>query len=124
MKNNFIYLKYLVCLFLLLNGCSKDIPIEASYPTSDQYLFIEQFKFIYSEIIEGDTVQYINIDFPTYKFDEYSGTLSSNFINFEIDRKLKAIIGTGEGLSGAAGGGSATGLLGIYTIPSTKYNFT
>jgi hypothetical protein len=113
----------IICFFYLLQyGCRNETPLEASYPTSDQYLFIEQFKYVYGELIEGDTVAIIQIDFPTYSFNENTGILNSGFINFKVNHDLKAIIGRGEGLGGMAGGGAATMLFGFYSIPAKQNN--
>jgi len=82
----------------------------------DKYVFIEQFNSVHGELIEGEyPTKYI--DYPTYSFDDRTGTLNSMVsLNF-VNQKLKVVLGTTNSLSGAAGSGRASFLHGAFELP-------
>ncbi len=87
-----------------------------------KHLFIEQHRISYGELVSGPEPPLIQIDFPTYSFDNDSGKLHG-IIDFKVDNSLEVIFGSGTCLTGTAGGGCASGLTGIYKIPFRKGNF-
>ena len=80
-----------------------------------KFVFVEHSIRIHGELIEGDYPRKM-IDFPTYRYDQKTGILRG-LIGFGVNESLKAVFGSGLGLSGAAGGGAATGLSGVYKLP-------
>jgi hypothetical protein len=56
------------------------------------------------------------IDFPTYTFSQDEGVLYG-LLNFEVNSSLLLVVGVGKSLSGDAGGGVASSLEGIYSLP-------
>ena len=91
-------------------------PSETPFPYDvSQCLFINFWTEKKGKIISGD-VPVMMIDFPTYSYDESAHRLGG-LINFQITDSLIAIIGIGQNLSGDAGGGAASMLYGIYSLP-------
>ena len=80
-----------------------------------RFVFVEHMIRVHGELIEGDYPRKM-IDFPTYRFDQKTGILKG-IIVFSVNESLKAVFGSGLGLSGAAGGGASTGLSGVYRLP-------
>ncbi|WP_303921538.1 hypothetical protein [Draconibacterium sediminis] len=80
------------------------------------YLFVENSTETDGVLISGPEPPVIQIDFPTYRYDEEMKTLNG-IIDFEINRNLKLIYGSGACLTGTAGAGCASGLEGVYEIP-------
>jgi hypothetical protein len=80
-----------------------------------KFVFVEHSTHIHGELIEGDYPRKM-IDFPTYRFDQKTGILKGMIV-FGINESLKAVFGSGLGLSGAAGGGASTVLSGVYKLP-------
>jgi hypothetical protein len=109
-----------VSLFVIC-GCEKNQE-EDWIISSDKYVFVDHHIHTKGELIEGNYIGGLYIDFPTYSFDETSKTLSGE-INFDINKSLKVIYGNGRSLSGVIGGGAATGLTGIYNLPYKQDNF-
>lgn len=105
-------------LLLISVSCSKD----DHDPSLDSYLFLEQHTTVSGELISGPEPPLLQIDFPTYTFDETTGILDG-VINFTTDDKLKMIYGSGTCLSGTAGGGCGTGLTGVYSVPFQRGTF-
>jgi len=110
----------LLVAFLLLGVFACDDTVED--PVADQYLFLEQHTSKSGELISGPVPPILQIDFPTYTFDEETGELNG-VIDFEINSSLKMIYASGTSLSGTAGGGSATGLSGVYEVPYERESF-
>jgi hypothetical protein len=84
-------------------------------PSSGKYLFIE-----YWNNVDGTgTLPMVYIDFPDYRFDSQTGTLSSFNPNQSITLASTAwgFIGQGTSRSGAAGSGAASSLDTIEQIP-------
>jgi hypothetical protein len=98
------------------------LPPAAWSISTDEYVFIDHHIHTGGVLIAG-TYQELMIDFPTYQFDQGTGTLEGS-IGFEIDEGLKAIYGSGSSLSGCAGGGAATRLTGVYEVPYEHNGFT
>jgi hypothetical protein len=107
-----------VCIF---TGCDNQ---EDNWGfTTDKCLFVEHHVNTNGVLIEGyPSYRGREIDFAGYDFNETSRVLSGN-VDFKIDKSLKMIFGTGESLSGLAGGGEASGLCGIYEIPFERGTF-
>ncbi|WP_321343456.1 hypothetical protein [uncultured Draconibacterium sp.] len=111
-------LLFILPLFLLLGSCIFDN--DNDEPMS--YLFVEGFTQVNGVLISGPEPPALQIDFPTYRFDEDLNTLNG-IINFNINKDLKFIYGGGECLSGTAGSGCASGLTGVYEIPFENSSF-
>jgi len=105
---------------LFLNSCIFNDDDEND--KNSNYVFIEQHKSIHGDLISGQEPPLLQIDFPTYQFNNEIKSLNG-VIDFDIDSKLKVIYGSGSCLSGTAGNGCATGLTGIYEIPFMRNNF-
>ncbi|HYQ58325.1 MAG TPA: hypothetical protein VEP89_13370 [Draconibacterium sp.] len=86
------------------------------------YLFIENLNETNGVLISGPEPASLQIDFPTYRYDENLKTLNA-IIDFEIYNDLKFIYGSGDCLSGTVGGGCATGLTGVYGVPFERGSF-
>jgi hypothetical protein len=95
---------------------TEEPPSETPSPYDvSQCLFINFWTEKKGRIISGN-VPIMMIDFPTYSYDESARRLEG-LINFQITDPLIAIIGIGQNLSGDAGGGAASMLYGIYSLP-------
>jgi hypothetical protein len=79
-------------------------------------LFLDEHRHVDGKILGGESCGMMMIDFPTYRFDEVTRTLSGR-LNFEVNDSLKVVYGSGMSLSGDAGGGAATRLTGVYGLP-------
>lgn len=108
-KNTKFFVLFLV---LALNACIFNN--DDDKPKS--YLFVEQFTQTDGVLISGPEPPSMQIDFPTYRYDSGLRTLNG-IIDFEINKDLRFIYGSGTCLSGTAGGGCGTGLTGVYEIP-------
>ena len=82
-----------------------------------QVLFIDRHVHVDGTCVEGECLPGPMIDFPTYSFDPETGTLDSRLV-LEVSDDLKVLYGNGMSLGGIAGGGAATGLTGVYTVPA------
>lgn len=109
----------LILTILLFNACQKD---DDEITESDSYIFIEQHKITHGEHISGPDRPLLMIDFPTYSFNTDTRTLNG-IIDFEINKDLDLIFGSGSCLSGIAGGGCGTGLSAVYNIPYERGDF-
>lgn len=92
--------------------------------SSDKYLFLEQHLNVSGESVDKDCNVGLMIDFPTYSFDLNNGVLKNYGVKLDVNEELKIVYGSGSSRSGAAGGGAATGLIGIYEIPYTGKEFS
>ncbi|MDX8338851.1 hypothetical protein SLH46_06640 [Draconibacterium sp. IB214405] len=86
------------------------------------YLFIERYTDVDGVLVSGPEPPSLQIDFPTYRYDEDLKTLNG-IIDFEINDELKFIYGGGTCLTGTAGGGCASGLTGVYAVPFEHESF-
>lgn len=113
-------LKYILLIIVIsLISCSKD---DNDNPFSNSYVFVEQHSVTSGTLISGPEPPPLMIDFSTYIFkDELS--ILTGVIDFEISDNLKLVYGSGECLTGTAGGGCGTGLTGVYEIPFERGNF-
>ena len=122
-----------IIVAVIFAGCTEEAPTPT--PTTNlspspapwiilpnKYVFIDHHIHTYGELIEGSYPS-LMVDFPTYNFNKETGSLSG-MINFDINETLKAVYGGGISLSGAAGGGAATGLSGVYELPYEKGGIT
>jgi hypothetical protein len=82
---------------------------------SGNVLFFDEHRHVEGTAL-GGSCGMMMIDFPTYRFDEETRTLSG-MLNFEVNDSLKVVYGAGLSLSGDAGGGAATRLTGVYDLP-------
>ncbi len=82
---------------------------------SGKYFFVARSVQIDGVTIEGEYIGPM-IDFPMYSFDSAGGILYGS-INFPVADSLIGVYGDGISLSGAAGGGAASGVRGIYDLP-------
>lgn len=119
MSHKIISIFVLLVSFLSILSCSKD---DNEIVGTDYFLFIEQHNETSGELISGTVPPLLQIDFPTYTFNSETDTLTG-VVNFDINKDLKIIYGSGVCLSGTAGGGCGTGLSGIYQIPFKHQNF-
>ena len=111
-------LLFILPLLLLLGSCIFDN--DDDEPKS--YLFIESFTETDGVLISGPEPPALQIDFPTYRYDEDLHTLNG-IIDFQLNKNLKFILGGGECLSGTAGSGCASGLSGVNEIPFEHSSF-
>jgi hypothetical protein len=79
-------------------------------------IFLDEHRHVDGKILGGESCGMMMIDFPTYRFDPETRTLSGR-IGFQINDSLKVVYGSGMSLSGDAGGGAATLLTGVYGLP-------
>lgn len=99
-------------------GCAPRADKAVPWSFDDnQYVFIEYRQEEDGRVIEGEPPPPMIIDFPTYMFDPNSGTLASKEFTFDVDDTLRIVLGKSTALRGAAGGGMASRLVGIYTLP-------
>jgi hypothetical protein len=82
-----------------------------------QVLFINRHVRVEGTCIEGDCQPGPMIDFPTYRFDPETGILESWFA-LNLGDDLKVLYGNGTSLRGLAGGGAATGLTEVASLPA------
>ncbi len=81
----------------------------------EKYPFLEVWLNSHGEVLEGEPMV-LMIDFPTYTFSEEEKLLSG-LIDFEVNSSLIMVLGVGKSLSGDAGGGAASTLHGVYSLP-------
>ncbi|MCX6659991.1 MAG: hypothetical protein NTX81_06390 [Candidatus Bathyarchaeota archaeon] len=112
-----VVLVFIVASSILIFGLNLKTSTQ-NPTTTGTYIFIQQHTHIHGESLEGN-YRGPMIDFPTYSFDNKTGTLRG-MMNFEINDTLVAIYGSGLGLSGAAGGGASTSLYGVFDLPYKK----
>ena len=105
-------LLFILILLLPLGACIFDN--DDDEPRS--YLFVEDFTQVDGVLISGPEPPSLQIDFPTYRYDEDLHTLNG-IIDFKINKDFKFIFGGGECLSGTSGEGCASGLTGVSEIP-------
>ncbi len=123
-KENYkIKFMVLTCVIALttMYSCEKNEK-EDWIISSDKCVFVDHHIHTNGELLEGNYIGGLNIDFPTYHFDETSKILEGRF-DFEINKSLKIIYGNGKSLGGVVGAGAATGLFGIYELPYAKGKF-
>ncbi len=85
---------------------------------SGEYIFLEFWVNEHGKILEGKPFN-LFIDFPKYWLNEDSHVLEG-FVNSEfiqLNSSLKLIYGSGTSLSGGIGGGTASDLFGVYSLP-------
>lgn len=82
-----------------------------------QVLFLDHHVSVDGECVAGDCQPGPMIDFPTYSFDPETRTLDSR-LALELRDDLKVVYGSGMSLHGVAGGGAATGLTEVHTLPA------
>lgn len=130
MKN---LLKVLLFSSILIIGFSCNIskkPItitkqaEDEFIKSNQYAFIEFIQIQEGLVLEGNALEGRRIDGPTYRFDKETMQLESyRELNFSFDT-VKAILGNGVILKGAAGSGVSLRLSAISKFPYTMNKLT
>ncbi len=120
-KNELITIAVTIVTILFVYGCDKNQE-EDWIISADKCVFVDHHVNTNGELIEGKYQGGLNIDFPTYSFDETSKILNGE-CDFEINKTLKIIYGDGRSLSGVVGEGAATGLSGIYDLPYIKGKF-
>jgi hypothetical protein len=118
--NGLVISAIFVTSLMIVTGCGKNDE-ENWIISSAKCVFVDHHINTDGQLIEGNYQGGLNIDFPTYIFEETSKKLSGQF-NFEINKSLKLIYGDGRSLSGVVGSGAATGLYGIYDFPYKKGN--
>jgi len=125
MKNNRILIGLLVIPVVIsmisIGGCAHEEPEKEWEIGSDKYVFIDHHIHTHGELIEGE-YPFMFIDFPTYSFDTETNTLSG-MINFDINKTLKVVYGSGSSLSGCVGSGAGTVLSGVYELPYENNGF-
>jgi hypothetical protein len=106
----------IICLFLA--GCTakvnKTVPWEFGKET---FIFIELRVAEDGKVIQGNYPPGRNIDGPAYNFDERARTLEARHISHATADSLKVILGRRLTLRGAAGGGVASRLFGVFKFP-------
>ncbi|MEN3185979.1 MAG: hypothetical protein ABDK94_05010 [Atribacterota bacterium] len=124
MSFRFFLLAILSLILFLCPACaSRDHALD--FPVLEPLDFEEGLVFFEKQIhIEGEPgPPYIFIDFPTYRFREEEGTLTSFNGAFGSEEgkvnpyAVDLIVGKGISLSGSAGSGATSGLLGITDFP-------
>ena len=119
-KKGLAAIVFAIVSFIIIYSCEKNQ--EDWIISPDKCVFIDHHININGELLEGNYQGGLNIDFPTYNFDEKSKILNGKF-DFEINKSLIIIYGDGRSLSGIIGAGAATGLYGIYDLPYVKGKF-
>lgn len=114
-KNHKLFLLFFAIIII---SCSEN----DDYDSAKNIVFLEQHKQTNRTLLSGPEPPIIQIDFPTYNFDISTRTLNG-VTEFDLNNNLKLIYGSGECLSGFAGGGCGTGLSGIYEVPYQRGNF-
>jgi hypothetical protein len=109
----------LLLLTFCFGSCNKD---DNEIIESDNYIFIEQHTTSHGEHISGPVPPLQTIDFLTYSYNTETKILNG-IIDFEINKDLKLVYGSGTCLSGTAGEGCGTGLSAIYAIPYERGSF-
>ncbi|WP_167605363.1 hypothetical protein [Maribellus sediminis] len=109
----------ILVLMLLLPavGCNDDDD------SPEFFLFVENFEYSTGVLLSGPEPPILQIDYPTYRYHEQANILEGE-IDFELNKHLKLIYGSGVTLSGTAGGGGASGLYEITELPFEKGVFT
>lgn len=120
-KNGLILTVITAFALFLVFSCEKNQE-EDWIISSDKCVFVDHHVNTNGELIEGNYQGGLNIDFPTYNFNQTSKILKGEF-DFEINKSLKIIYGNGKSLSGVVGAGAATGLFGGYDLPYAKGKF-
>ncbi len=120
-KNGLIAIATIISTLMIVNSCEENQE-ENWIISSDKCVFVDHHVNTNGELIEGNYQGELNIDFPTYNFNQTSKILKGEF-DFEINKSLKIIYGNGKSLSGVVGAGAATGLFGVYDIPYAKGKF-
>ncbi len=120
-KNGLITIVIAIVSFIIITGCEKNDE-ENWRISSEKCVFVDHHINTNGVLLEGNYQGGLNIDFPTYNFDETSKILNGKF-NFEVNKSLKIIYGDGRSLSGVIGSGAATGLYGVYELPYAKGKF-
>ncbi|HCY41798.1 MAG TPA: hypothetical protein DHV48_10650 [Prolixibacteraceae bacterium] len=121
LKNGLILTVITAFTLFLVFSCEKNQE-EDWIISSDKCVFVDHHVNTNGELIEGNYQGGLNIDFPTYNFNQTSKILKGEF-DFEINKSLKIIYGNGKSLSGVVGAGAATVLYGGYDIPYAKGKF-
>jgi len=115
--NKYKFARLVIICFFIVN-CSSRLEKAIPWPfDEDKFVFIEHREVEEGRVLQGDFPPGRMIDFPTYTFDPQRGTLASHRLSFEINDTLKVIIGKRFTLRGAAGGGVASRLHGVYGFP-------
>jgi len=97
-----------------------------------QYVFLEQHKSGYNEVIKGEAYGHIEYDGGGwYQFDESERTLTGilwsayeSWNPVEIKGNTKILVATGASDSGDVEGGTVIGLYEIHDIPKTVSSLT
>lgn len=112
---------YLQIIFLFIIIFSLSCNKEEFPGKTNCYLLLERLVLEDGKLISGPLPPKLQIDFPTYSYDETTKILEG-LLDFEINKDLQIIYGSGACLAGAAGGGCGTALHGIYNLPYTLGN--
>lgn len=103
---------------LIVAGCAPRGEKAVPWPfDEDTFVFIEHRQEEDGRVLQGEYPPGPMIDFPTYMFDPNRGTLAAQEISFAIDDTLKVVFGKSTALRGVAGGGMASRLTGVFTLP-------
>jgi hypothetical protein len=122
----------IISTLILAYSCSvkKQQVITHAQPLTDEFIRPEQFAFIEfiqtkdGEVLSGAAPQGRRIDGPTYHFDKETKQLDIyRKVDFLVDT-LKAILGNGGILKGAAGSGLSLRLTPIGKFPFTMNRLT
>jgi hypothetical protein len=105
------------CLSFVLFECQTSIEPESrnNIPV-DRYVFIEQSVLDSGALVKG-VWPFMNIDFPTYTFDDRSGVLIAEGMNFPLKEKYFAVWGASYALAGCLGDGIGSGITGVSALP-------
>ncbi len=109
----------LIALLLILLSLFFLFPSEVERRArSGEYIFLEFWVNEHGRVLEGEPFN-LSIDFPRYWLNEDShvlgGIVNPEFI--QLNSSLKLIYGSGNSLSGDMGGGVASDLFGVYSLP-------
>jgi hypothetical protein len=107
---------FLFVFFLIIMASGPVVSLSAEI-TPDQYVFINTHNKI-----EGESDDpFLNIDFPTYRYNTSAGTLDTS-LKIDLTSKTKVILGRGTSLGGSVGGGASTNLV-LYNTLSEPDHF-
>lgn len=121
----------LLTILVISNSCNVSKqqpkvtkPADQDYIKSDQVAFIEFIQTQEGFVMKGKAPEGRRIDGPTYSFDKETRQLNSyRKMDYSIDT-VKAILGNGVILKGAAGTGLSLRLTTIGKFPFTMDNLT
>ncbi|MCX6091110.1 MAG: hypothetical protein NTX88_12215 [Candidatus Atribacteria bacterium] len=113
-------------LFLLTSpvGCvSRNNPLSGTLDFSSELIFVESWRMVSAQTLSGEGIPAMMIDFPNYRYDQKTGTLTSFVEKFGVGENkidtasIHLLLGNGLTLTDDAGGGAISDLYGVNQFP-------